>query len=417
MSQKLQPIRGMHDLLFEDATRFERVINEAKQIAALYHYRTAHTPIVEETEVFARPLGETSDVVNKEMYSFNDRNNDSLTLRPEFTAGVVRAFISNGLQQHLPLKLFSYGPLFRYERPQKGRQRQFHQVNFESFGIDKPWADVELIAMCVDFLKRLGIEKGLTVALNSLGDSASRHAYREALVTYLSKYKNDLSEDSKTRFERNPMRILDSKDEKDKAIIADAPKLEKSLNTESQQFFNAVINGLQALGLGAAIKVNPHIVRGFDYYSHTVFECIMDSDLLGSQSTVMAGGRYDGLVELMGGPATPAVGCAAGIERLMLLLTNTEERLTAPVAVLPWDESFLEAAQKIAMTLRSQNRAVEIIAQGQIGKRLGKADKIGAEWAIILAPDEWKNNKVNIKNLKTGAQETISVESLINVIN
>ena len=353
------------------------------------------TPIFEFTDVFARTMGETSDVVNKEMYSFNDRGDESITLRPEFTAGIVRALISNGLQQNLPLKLFTTGPVFRYERPQKGRQRQFHQLNCEFFGNPSPIADVEVILMAADLLKALGIEAELHI--NSLGDVGSRAAHREALVAYFSKYKNDLSDDSKVRLEKNPLRILDSKDEGDKKLSVDAPKLADSLNEESKKFFDEVVNSLATSN--QQLTTNPNLVRGLDYYNHTVFE--FKSSSLGAQDTILAGGRYDGLVTQMGGSPTPAVGWGAGIERLMLLSEIAPKNREITVVILEDKSAALDIAQK----LRAQGKTVEIAQQNNIGKALKKADNIGASFAIL------HNNEGKLveRNLKTGEQKEISL--------
>ncbi|MBF0394553.1 MAG: histidine--tRNA ligase, partial [Alphaproteobacteria bacterium] len=312
----LQPVRGTHDLLPEEARRHRRVEDTAFEIAERYGYGEIATPIFEFTEVFARTLGETSDVVTKEMYTFTDRGGESITLRPEGTAGVARAFISGGLSQHLPLKFFYRGPMFRYERPQKGRLRQFHQVGVEFLGVSDPLADAEVIGLGAHLLDALGLAGRVQLELNSLGDAESRAAYREALVAYLSRFKDALSKESLDRLERNPLRILDSKDEGDRRVVADAPLLGDHLNEASRAFFDGLKRGLD--GLGVAYRVNPRLVRGLDYYCHTAFE--FTTDALGAQGTVLAGGRYDGLIGQMGGPATPGIGWAAGVERLGMLL-------------------------------------------------------------------------------------------------
>ncbi|MBN2752282.1 MAG: histidine--tRNA ligase, partial [Rhodospirillaceae bacterium] len=323
----LQSVRGTHDLLPEEMRAFRHVVETSRMTAALYGFAEMATPIFEFSGVFARTLGDTSDIVTKEMYTFADRKGESLTLRPEGTAGIARAFISNGLSNDLPFKVFYSGPMFRYERPQKGRQRQFHQVGVELLGVADPQADVEVVAMGRHILDSLGLKGNVTLEINTLGDVESREAYRDALVAYLSKHVADLSADSRERLDRNPLRILDSKDEGDRALIKDAPLLGAYLNESSRAFYDELKNGL--LDLGLDFVENPHLVRGLDYYGHTAFE--FTTDALGAQGTVMAGGRYDGLIKVMGGPSTPGVGWAAGVERLSMLLSEAPA-VSRPVA-------------------------------------------------------------------------------------
>src|ERR687892_410647 len=330
----LRPVRGTHDIVGETALRHRRVIETGRAVAARYGYREVATPVFEFTEVFARTLGETSDIVTKEMYTFEDRAGDSLTLRPEYTAGIARAFISGALGQQLPIKLFASGPMFRYERPQKGRLRQFHQIDVEILGAAEPLADVEVIALGARILAELGLAGHVVLELNSLGDPASRRVYREELVTYLSRYRNDLSPESQDRLERNPLRILDSKDAGDREILGGAPSLPESLNEESRAFFAEVRAGLDALGIG--YRLNPALVRGLDYYTHTAFE--FTTRELGAQGAVIAGGRYDGLVATMGGPGTPGIGWAAGVERLAMLLDQAPPP-PRPIVVIPVGEA------------------------------------------------------------------------------
>lgn len=402
MKNTLQPVRGTHDLLPDEFAKFQGIVSFARAVAAKYGFKGIATPIFEFTDVFARTMGETSDVVNKEMYSFEDRGGESITLRPEFTAGIVRSLISNGLQQNLPLKLFTSGPVFRYERPQKGRQRQFHQLNVEHFGDASPYADAEIISMAQDVLTAFGLEAELH--LNSLGDLESRANYRDKLVEYLSKYKNDLSEDSKTRLEKNPMRILDSKDEGDKKICADAPKLIESFNDVSKKFFEDVKEALSLLEID--FTENDKLVRGLDYYTHTVFE--FKSAELGAQDTILAGGRYDGLVKQMGGQDIPAVGWGAGIERLMLLADFEAPQYEVYVVIAGSDELKKEAF-KITQKLRDEGNVAELAQQTNIGKALKYANKIGAVYAYIYGEDEAKAGKVTIKNLNTGEQSETSI--------
>ncbi len=327
MSKKTpQAIRGTQDIFGADAEAFAFVVETFERVRRLYRFRRVEMPVFEKTEVFARSLGETTDVVSKEMYSFDDRGGESLTLRPEFTAGIARAFLTNGWQQYAPLKVATHGPLFRYERPQKGRYRQFHQIDAEVIGAGEPQADVELLAMADQLLKELGIND-VTLHLNTLGDAESREAWRAALIEYFRAVKDQLSEESQERLEKNPLRILDSKDARDKPFLADAPKIDAFLSEEAGAFFAAVTSGLDAAGVKWVRAES--LVRGLDYYRHTAFEFIPDDGsasaaALGSQSTVLGGGRYDGLMESLGGTPTPAVGWAAGIERLAMLVGARE---------------------------------------------------------------------------------------------
>src|SRR5580658_174412 len=316
MATDLQPPRGTHDLIGEDQRRHAHVVDTARRVAESYGFAEWATPIFEDTRVFSRTLGETSDVVTKEMYTFDYRGGESITLRPEATAGICRALVSNGLTQSLPQKVFVSGPMFRYERPQKGRYRQFHQIDIELIGPSEPLADAEVIACGWEILKALGVDADTVLELNTLGDAASRAAYREALVAYFTANKDGLSDDSLVRLERNPMRILDSKDERERGLVAGAPTIGPYLSVEAAAFYRKVQEHLTRFGV--PFRENPRIVRGLDYYGHTAFEFVTSK--LGSQGTVMAGGRYDGLVSEMGGPRIPAVGLAAGIERLAMLL-------------------------------------------------------------------------------------------------
>ncbi|MBC7799561.1 MAG: histidine--tRNA ligase, partial [Gemmatimonadaceae bacterium] len=317
---ELQPVRGTRDLIGEDQRRHAHVIDTARRVAALYGLDEWATPIFEDTAVFARTLGDTSDVVTKEMYTFDDRGGDSVTLRPEGTAGICRALVSNGLTQSLPQKVFYAGPMFRYERPQKGRYRQFHQIGAELIGPAEPLADAEVIALGWHILQALGVADDVVLELNTLGDAPSRAAYRESLVAYFGAHRDALSADSRDRLGRNPLRILDSKDAGDRAIVADAPTIQPSLTPDAAAFFDTLRAHLTLMAV--PFVENPRIVRGLDYYSHTAFEFV--TDRLGAQGTVMAGGRYDGLVEEMGGPPTPSVGWAAGMERLALLMEEAQ---------------------------------------------------------------------------------------------
>ncbi len=404
---KLQPVRGTHDLLPEEARRHRRVTDAARAIAERYGFAEMAPPVFEFTEVFQRTLGDTTDVVTKEMYTFNDRGGESLTLRPEFTAGVVRSFISEGLSQQLPIRFFSYGPLFRYERPQKGRLRQFHQINVECLGVAEPQADVEIIAMASDILEALGVRKDTTLELNSLGDPESRAAYRTRLVEYFSAHADTLSEDSRTRLARNPLRILDSKDEGDRKLVANAPLFAESFNDKSRAFFDAVRRGLDTLGI--AHQVNQRLVRGFDYYTHTAFE--FTTTALGAQGTVLGGGRYDGLVESMGGPPTPGIGWAAGVERLAMLMGEIDlpRRTVALVPIGPAGEA---KALVLAHELRTKGVSVDLAAGGNISKRMKRADKVGARAAVLMGDDELAKGIAVVRDLASGAQREIPLADL-----
>lgn len=380
MSKKTpQAIRGTQDIFGPDAEAFAFVVETFERVRRLYRFRRVEMPVFEKTEVFARSLGETTDVVSKEMYSFDDRGGESLTLRPEFTAGIARAFLTNGWQQYAPLKVATHGPLFRYERPQKGRYRQFHQIDAEVIGAGEPQADVELLAMADQLLKELGIHD-VTLHLNTLGDADSREAWRAALIDYFGAVKGDLSEESQERLEKNPLRILDSKDTRDKPFLADAPKIDAFLSDEAQAFFAAVTSGLDAAGVKWVRAES--LVRGLDYYRHTAFEFIPDEGsasaaALGSQSTVLGGGRYDGLMESLGGAATPAVGWAAGIERLAMLVGERAEP-RADVAIVAEDDASMLVAIAAQMGLRAQGLTCDAFLSGSPRKRFDKAVKSGA---------------------------------------
>ncbi len=371
-----QAIRGTQDIFGADAEAFAFVVETFERVRRLYRFRRVEMPVFEKTEVFSRAIGETTDVVSKEMYSFEDRGQESLTLRPEFTAGIARAYLTNGWQQHAPLKVATHGPLFRYERPQKGRYRQFHQIDAEIIGAAEPQADVELLAMADQVIRELGIT-GVTLHLNTLGDGETRSAWRAALIDYFGAVKGELSEDSQERLEKNPLRILDSKDPRDRKFVADAPKIDAYLSDEARAFFAAVTSGLDAAGVKWVRAES--LVRGLDYYRHTAFEFMPDegseaAGLLGSQSTILGGGRYDGLMESLGGAPTPAVGWAAGIERLAMLVgEKAPEPLEA--IVLVEDDAGLGAAIKLLADLRHGGVIADIMATGSPKKRYDKAVK------------------------------------------
>jgi len=402
----LQPVRGTHDILPEEMRRHRHVAEVARRTVALYGFHEMATPIFEFTDVFKRTLGDTSDIVTKEMYSF-ERGGDFLTLRPENTAGVARAVISGGLLQHAPLKYFYYGPMFRYERPQKGRLRQFHQIGIETIGVAEPLADVESIATGARVLDALGVLSRTTLEINTLGDGESRNVYRARLVDYLKRHEAGLSEDSRRRLERNPLRILDSKDEGDRRIVADAPLFDDSLTDAARDFFRTVCDGLTRLGI--AFTRNQRLVRGLDYYCHTAFE--FTTTELGAQSAVMAGGRYDGLIEQMGGPSTPGVGWAAGVERLALLLRDVPLP-PRPVAIVPVGAEGEGVAQTLAEQLRRAGFAVELGYRGNVSRRLKAANKLNARAAVLIGEDELKRNAATVRDLDSGEQAEVPLEAL-----
>lgn len=384
--QTPQPVRGTQDMYGETEERFAHVVSTFERVRRLYGFKGLQLPVIEPTAVFARSLGEATDVVSKEMYTFDDRGGDSITLRPEFTAGIARAYLTNGWQQHAPMKVTAHGPLFRYERPQKGRYRQFHQIDAEIIGAAEPAADVELLVMADQLLHELGIKEGVTLELNTLGDAASRDAWRAALITYFNDHRQVLSEDSLSRLEKNPLRILDSKDPDDRGVAHAAPKIDEFLSGEAQDFFGAVTAGLDAAGV--AWTRNAKLVRGLDYYRHTAFE--FTTDRLGAQGTVLGGGRYDGLIENLGGPTTPAVGWAAGIERLAMLIdAPTIEPLIAIFAVE--DDRALSDAVRSLSALRRAGLASEMIATGSPKKRFDKAIKMSAKVIVSFGHDGEKS--------------------------
>lgn len=404
---KLQPVRGTHDLLPEQFRRHHFVEETARRVSARYGCQEIVTPVFEFTEVFSRTLGDTSDVVTKEMYTFEDKGGEFITLRPEATAGIARAFISNGLAQHAPIKYFYTGPMFRYERPQKGRLRQFHQVDVEIVGTDKPQADIEIIAMGMDFLGELGVKGKIQLELNTLGDLESRHIYRDVLIEYFSKYKSDLSKDSLMRLEKNPLRILDSKDEGDRKIVADAPMMADSMTDNAKAFFDELLSGLNAIGIEYVIS--PRLVRGLDYYAHTAFE--FTTDHLGAQGTVLAGGRYD-IVKQMGGGSAPSIGWAAGVERLAMLIDDEKIEVHCPVVIIPVGADTQEKALVVAWELRKAGIITEMGYAGNLGKRMKKADKLNASHAVIIGSDELAKGIVVLRDLTSGKQEEIKCDNL-----
>jgi histidyl-tRNA synthetase len=406
----VQPVRGTQSLLGEDADRLATVVAAFDRVRRLYGFRRVEVPTIEHTAVFARTIGETTDVVSKEMYSFEDRGGESITLRPELTAGICRAYLSEGWQQYAPLKVAASGAAFRYERPQKGRFREFHQLNVEIIGAAEPQADVELLAFADQLLKELGIE-GTILKLNTLGDPQTRSAWRDALYEHFRGHASALSEDSQARLERNPLRILDSKAHQDWPVVDSAPAIDEFLTSEAADFFGKVTAGLDAAGI--KWERASRLVRGLDYYRHTAFEFI--TDRLGAQGTVLGGGRYDGLIESIGGPHTPAVGWAAGIERLAMMIdTPKPDRPTA--VIVPLGERAEIAGQRLLAELRRAGLAADMAYRGNMKKRLSRANDAGASYALIIGDDELDRGEAQLKNLTTGEQRSVGLEAVAEVL-
>jgi len=410
VAKTIQAIRGMNDCLPTQSPLWQKVENAVKNVVSAYGYSEVRMPIVEMTPLFSRAIGEVTDVVEKEMYTFADRNGDSLSLRPEGTAGCVRAGIEHGLLYNQEQRLWYIGPMFRHERPQKGRYRQFHQCGVEVFGIDGPDVDAELIMMTARLWRELGIAEHVRLELNSIGSLAARADYRSALIDYLEQHQDVLDEDCKRRMYTNPLRVLDSKNPDVQAILGDAPELADYLDAESKQHFSGLCELLDAAGI--EYTVNQRLVRGLDYYNRTVFEWITES--LGSQGTVCGGGRYDGLVEQLGGKATPAVGFAMGLERLVLMmetLGNTEVRRSVDVYIVTAGEGTTMAGMKLAEQLREQVPGLRVMNHcggGNFKKQFKRADKVGAAVALVLGENEIAEKTVVLKDLLGGQQTTLS---------
>jgi histidyl-tRNA synthetase len=392
-------IRGTQDIFGDEQRRFATVLDTFERVRRLYCFQRVEIPIFEATGVFARSMGETSDVVSKEMYTFEDRGGDSITLRPEFTAGIARAFITEGWQQHAPMKLVTSGAVFRYERPQKGRFRQFHQIDAEIIGAAEPAADVELLVLADQLLHELGIADGVTLQLNTLGDAETRDAWRTALVAHFEQHRGELSEDSQTRLEKNPLRILDSKDPRDRPIADSAPGIDEFLTEEAAAFFKAVTDGLDAAGV--AWTRNARLVRGLDYYRHTAFEFV--TDRLGAQGTVLAGGRYDGLIGSLGGPETPGVGWAAGVERLAMLIAEPVAEKPEFV-VIPAGAEAETFCTGLVSQFRRKGVYCDMGFRGNMKKRMQRADAAGAGYAVIVGSDELAAGEITIRSLRSGEQ-------------
>ncbi|MBE9556944.1 MAG: histidine--tRNA ligase [Proteobacteria bacterium] len=404
----LQPARGTHDILPDEMRAHRRVVGIAGEVAERYGYEFMATPVFEFSQVFKRTLGDTSDIVTKEMYTFIDKGDDEITLRPENTAGVARCYISEGLAQKAPVRFFYAGPMFRFERPQKGRLRQFHQIGIENIGIAGAMADIEVIAAGARILDELGVADKTVLELNTLGDAESRDAYRAVLVEYLEKRIDELSKESRERLTRNPLRVLDSKDEGDRKVVAGAPVYSDYLNDASRAFFDEVREGLAALDI--SYRLNPRLVRGLDYYSHTAFE--FTTEHLGSQGAVMAGGRYDGLIGMMGGTATPGVGWAAGIERLAMLCGEAPAA-RRPIAVVPVGDEAKMPALKLSEELRRAGYRVDLGHSGNLSKRMKRANKVNASAALIIGEDELARGAATLRDLDSGEQEEAALASLV----
>lgn len=409
---KLQPVRGTKDLFGGEIQIFNHIIETARKKSEFFGFEELQTPIFEFSEVFERNLGEASDIVTKEVYKFPDRGDNMLTLRPEFTAGVVRALISNGeLQQILPKKFFSFGPIFRYDRPQKGRQRQFHQINFEVFGEDNFYCDVESIMLAASILKGLGVLEKTVLEINSLGCPQTKANYEEALTQYFTKFKNDLSRDSQVRLEKNPLRILDSKEAQDIELLADAPEISKFFSEEAKLRFDSLLNLLNKFGV--KYRVNQRLVRGLDYYTSTVFEFVMNHE--GAQNTVLAGGRYDGLVEKMSGKNVPAFGFAAGVERLMLLAQLNLAKVR-PIAVNYISENEKACAFEAAQKLRCAGFVTEFILDGNFKKQMKRASQNNSRFVVIIGEDEMKNGEVSVKDFDNSTEQKVKQELLVHYL-
>ena len=407
----VQPVRGTQSLIGEDADRLATVVAAFDRVRRLYGFRRIEMPTIEPTAIFARTIGETTDVVSKEMYSFDDRGGESITLRPEFTAGICRAYLSEGWQQFAPLKVATHGSAFRYERPQKGRFREFHQLDAEIIGAGEPQADVEAIAFAAQLLGELGLLERSTLHLNTLGDPSTRASWRAALHEHFSAHRKALSEESLARLDRNPLRILDSKAHQDWPIADSAPQIDEHLTAQAQDFFAAVTAGLDVAGIKWTRE--PRLVRGLDYYRHTAFEFVTEE--LGAQSQLVGGGRYDGLIESLGGPPTPAIGWAAGIERLAMMIGPPAKELPS-VAVIPLGARAESEAQRVVADLRREGIAADLGYRGNMKKRMSRANSSGAAYALILGDEELDRGEAQLKDLSSGEQKAVPLDGIVEAI-
>ena len=407
----LRQVRGTKDLIANEYKKIKHIYDITYKVASNYGFIPIETPIIEYTEVFTKTLGENSDIITKEMYTFFDRNKNSLTLRPEFTASIARAFITNNLDQlSSPLKFVCHGPVFRYERPQRGRQRQFNQINCEFLGEADSLADIEIISLAINIIKALKIEHKVRLELNSLGDEESYTNYKNVLISYLDKYKDKLSPDSQKRLINNPLRILDSKNESDQRILENAPKIYNYYNNYSDDFFAKVRNGLDNLSI--EYKINPLLVRGLDYYSHTTFEFITNE--LGAQNAVIAGGRYDKLIEQMGGRQTSAVGFAGGVERISELMDEMiyEDKI---ISIIPIGNQAITVGMKLSHNLRSSGITINFLSKENLSKRFKKSQNSVA--VIIIGEQELANNQVTLKEMKSGDQKQINYNDVLESVH
>ncbi|SFJ85304.1 histidyl-tRNA synthetase [Marinilactibacillus piezotolerans] len=412
-----QKIKGTPDFLPEDTNKWQYIENHAKEILARYQFKEVRTPIFEQFELFSRGVGETSDIVSKEMYDFYDKGNRHIALRPEGTAGVVRSYVENklyGPEHHKPLKYYYIAPMFRYERPQKGRMRQFHQLGVEVFGSSNPATDVETMALAMDIFKSFNI-KNLKLVINSLGNIETRKIYRQALINYLEPHFDDLSKDSKERLYKNPLRVLDSKNKKDKEIVAEAPSILDYLDENSKNNFETVKEYLEALDINYEIDNN--MVRGLDYYNDTIFEIMTEDPDFGSNTTVCAGGRYDGLVEEIGGPSTPGFGFGIGLERLVMLLENMEydfpEVAALDIFIVTIGKETNKEAIKLASVLRAAGLNVEReFLNRKPAKQFKTADKLNAKYVFTLGENELNKGTINVKLLETGKETVLSLDKV-----
>lgn len=405
----MRPVRGTKDLYPKDFSLFKKIVEVAINNGKLFGFEEISTPIIEYANIFDRSLGDTSDVVSKEMYTFLDRGGEAITLRPEFTAAIIRSIISESKTHDFPLRLSTYGPIFRYERPQAGRQRQFHQINFEIFGEKSLSADVDTILLASKILKDLGLSDKVKLELNSLGCSESRNNYHSKLVEYFLQYESDLSEDSLKRLHKNPLRILDSKDETDKKINQSAPKMSQFYTKESYERFDKLKEQLNYLDV--SFEVNESLVRGLDYYCHTAFE--FTTKELGAQGTVIGGGRYDSLAKMMSAKHDfSGIGFGGGIERLMLMMKDNNHYESKKICILPITDSEIEFAHKISQNLRNNNIPSIILDSGKIPKRIEKAVSKGCIGSIFVGNDEIKKSLFELKNLENGTKIKVTLEDL-----
>ena len=409
---KIQPVRGTHDIYGKDLLNYKFIKDTISELAQIYDYKEIITPIFENSELFKKPLGENSDVVLKEMYSFKDRNESFLTLRPEYTTPMIRAALSNNLLDKLPVKLFGFGPMFRRERPQKGRFRQFNQINFEIFGVDDQFSDVEIIALAENFLNKIIPKNSYKLYLNSLGDKNTLQKFKNELTNYFDKYKKNLSEESKDKIQSNPLRILDSKIEKNKDLINSAPKINQFYSKLASKKFEEVQELL--VNSNIQFEIDPNLVRGLDYYCNSVFE--FKSESLGSQSTIIGGGRYDGLIKMLGGPNIAGCGWASGVERLMMLSKKIQKKMPF-LHVIILDDKYKNYGFNLINILRNNNINTTFNYKYDLKKSLSNANTSNAKYVIIIGENEINEKVYSLKNLQDGKQKKLTIEEILNFFN